>query len=175
MLSMHLTCSSLAVANLIFHSSVAGEIGSRLVTIFLLCLCSNQLPVSRSGYFSFKFLLNTRYDMHQSWESRSSCNVKRRSTCLLTRRDFNLQKGSSGTGSRGSLRHMKEIQNQVEGKLQISNFWCWEVHPLGARASRETAEFAFTWDILTRCRCRFYGRGVAVCLFLCGFFPIRVL
>lgn len=101
MLSVHLTCPPLVVANLIFHSSVAGKIGNRFIIVFLLCLCSNplSLPIARDRYFSFYFLLNIRYDMLQSWESRSSCNIKTRSTRLLTGRPFNLQRGSSGTGS----------------------------------------------------------------------------
>lgn len=64
--SVHLTCPPLAVASLIFRSSAAGRIGSGSITIFLLFFCPNQLPVPRSRYFSFSYLLNVRYNMHQS-------------------------------------------------------------------------------------------------------------
>lgn len=52
-LSVPLTCPSLTVASLISHSAAAGRIGSRSVSVFLLCLCPSQLPAPRSRYFSF--------------------------------------------------------------------------------------------------------------------------
>lgn len=65
-LSVHLTCSPPAVANFIFCTSAAGRTGSRSITIFLLFLCPNQLPIPRSRYLSFSYLLNVKYNMHQS-------------------------------------------------------------------------------------------------------------
>lgn len=81
-----------------FYSSTIGKIGSRSITIFLLCLCPSQLPIPTSEYFSFSYVLKVRYNVHQSWELRSSCSIKTRSKCLLTTINFNLQSGSNGAG-----------------------------------------------------------------------------
>lgn len=116
-----------------------GKIGSRSITIFLLCLCLNQLPILRSEYFSFSYVLKIKCNMHQSLESGSSCSVKRRSTCLLTTINFNLQSGFNGIGCQGSVRHPKGVQSHVDSTFGISNFWCWEVNTLGNRASKDTA------------------------------------
>lgn len=107
-----------------FYSSTMGKIGSRSITIFLLCLCLNQLPILRSEYFSFSYVLKIKCNMHQSLESGSSCSVKRRSTCLLTTINFNLQSGFNGIGCQGSVRHPKGVQSHVDSTFGISNFWC---------------------------------------------------